>query len=389
MGTACKTTNMETSDDEDQEINVDDDSRCGSENENENEEVKSTKNYSEDGQRGNRITSEDKYINKNNNCDINGYGSDQNSNNTELVKVKSIRETEKHYEEIRRHYEQTENLIRNYQMEKRYAERINRKSAERKTDTESDENHSEYDEIRSRSNSPKSYFPGLIRGKSNDRSDSSSPLGNTTAGAVLPFSISRLLSREKRQYEEDDRHSDRTTPSPKKSGDEKNRSGESYDESGLALYSHPAIVQFAAGSLNASSRVPQFLYNTSTGVIRVPAHRPPLPGSLPSAPGAPNIPALGSPFPWLAAMDPSFQRSAAAAAFASQVVKERLTGKLKNTKTTKAIFDYFFFPQILNPLKKAFQSLKPHVFIPGECSAIPRQSTSTWDIAGRFIASNK
>lgn len=318
MGTACKTTNMETSDDEDQEINVDEDSQCGSDTE------KDRENRPEDGQRGNRNI-DDKYIK--NNCDINGYGSDQNSNNTELVKVKSIRDTEKHYEDIRRHYEQTENLIRNYQMEKRYTERLSRKSAEQKTDTESDENHSEYDEIRSRSNSPKSYFPNLIRGKSNDRSDSNSPLENSTAGAVLPFSISRLLSREKRQYEEDDRHSDRTTPSPKKSGDEKNRSGEVYEDSGLALYSHPAIVQFAAGGLNSSSRVPGFLYNTSTGVIRVPAHRPPLPGTLPSAPGAPNIPALGSPFPWLAAMDPSFQRSAAAAAFASQVVKERLTGK--------------------------------------------------------------
>lgn len=322
MGTACKNTNMETSDDDDQEINVDEDSQCGSEVD--DRKRTDRERSPEEGKRGNRNL-EEKYAK--NNCDINGYVSDQNSNNTELVKVKSIRDTEKHYEEMRRHYEQTENLIRNYHIEKRYTERMNRKSAERKTDSESDENHSEYEEIRSRSNSPKSYYPDLIRAKSDDRSESNSPLERSTAGAVLPFSISRLLSREKRQFEDDDRHSDRTTPSPKRSAEERNRSVETYEESGLGLYSHPAIVQFAAGGLNASSRVPGFLYNTSTGVIRVPAHRPPLPGSLPAPPGAPNIPALGSPFPWLAAMDPSFQRSAAAAAFASQVVKERLTGE--------------------------------------------------------------
>lgn len=303
MGTNGKnTTNMEASDDEDREINVDEDSQCGSELRESSPTEKLEGKYGKS------------------NCDINGYVSDHNSNK-ELLKMKSIRE-----EEMRRHYEQTENLIRSYHIEKRYSERMSRKSAERKTDTESDENHSEYDE--SRSNSPKQYYPGIIRSKSNDRSGSNSPLENSTAGAVLPFSISRLLSREEKQFEEDDRHSDRTTPSPKKaSGEERTRSVEGYDESGLGLYSHPAIVQFAAGGLNTSSRVPGLLYNTGSGVIRVPAHRPPLPGAMPTPPSAPNLPALGSPFPWLAAMDPSFQRSAAAAAFASQVVKERLTGK--------------------------------------------------------------
>lgn len=54
------------------------------------------------------------------------------------------------------------------------------------------------------------------------------------------------------------------------------------------------------------------LYSPAAGVIRVPAHRP---APLAAAPA----------FPWLA-LDPALLHRSAAAAFASQVVKERLSG---------------------------------------------------------------
>lgn len=64
----------------------------------------------------------------------------------------------------------------------------------------------------------------------------------------------------------------------------------------------------AQGATNLCPQLPMF---APGGVIRVPAQRPPPPG-----------------FPWLA-MDPTslMHRSAAAAAFASHLVKERLSGE--------------------------------------------------------------
>lgn len=85
--------------------------------------------------------------------------------------------------------------------------------------------------------------------------------GMDTAGAALPFSISRLLAE-------------------------------------------PTVQRHSPQGL---------LYNSAAGVIRVPAHRPP---PLAAAPA----------FPWLA-LDPAILHRSAAAAFASQVVKERLTGQ--------------------------------------------------------------
>lgn len=132
-----------------------------------------------------------------------------------------------------------------------------------------------------------------------DRSRSTSPVETATTGSVLPFSISRLLSE--------------------KGGDLKDR------VDSFALY------QSGLAQLHGS-RLPGLLYGAG-GVIRVPAHRPGGPGLPPGLPpglqGGP-MHGLGAPFPWLAAMDPAFQRSAAAAAFASQVVKERLTGMFVN-----------------------------------------------------------
>lgn len=131
-----------------------------------------------------------------------------------------------------------------------------------------------------------------------DRSRSTSPVETATAGSVLPFSISQLLS-EKRRRDAD----------PKVDP--------------FTLY-QTGLAQLHGG------RLPGLLYGAG-GVIRVPAHRPGggpgLPPGLPPGLQGGPIPGLGAPFPWLAAMDPAFQRSAAAAAFASQVVKERLTGK--------------------------------------------------------------
>ncbi|XP_049859898.1 T-cell leukemia homeobox protein 3-like [Schistocerca gregaria] len=69
-------------------------------------------------------------------------------------------------------------------------------------------------------------------------------------------------------------------------------------------------------------RVPAALvYAGAAGVIRVPAHRPPPP---------PPPHAHAPPFPWLDAA--ALQRSAAAAAFASHVVKERLTATFPITR---------------------------------------------------------
>lgn len=58
---------------------------------------------------------------------------------------------------------------------------------------------------------------------------------------------------------------------------------------------------------------PQLLYAPGAGVIRVPAHRPPPPPPLAA-------------FPWLP-LDPSLVHRSAASAFASQVIKERLSGQ--------------------------------------------------------------
>lgn len=87
--------------------------------------------------------------------------------------------------------------------------------------------------------------------------------------------------------------------------------------------SHPAIRDSVPGhesitSLYSHHAAQGLLYAPGAGVIRVPAHRPPPPGL--------HAPPVASVFPWLP-LDPSLMhRSAAATAFASQVIKERLSG---------------------------------------------------------------
>lgn len=177
------------------------------------------------------------------------------------------------------------------------------------------------------------------------------PSSASSAGQVLPFSISRLLGADfeaNNNSLNDSRHggvspasADKTAPSLLL-----HPHGHSQHEAITSLYTHPAIVQFSgtttagvrtstSGALcpvSAGLPTAALVYNTAAGVIRVPAHRPAPPPPLggPAGGGAAAVPALAAPFPWLAAasMDPtSLQRSAAAAAFASQVVKERLTGR--------------------------------------------------------------
>jgi len=112
----------------------------------------------------------------------------------------------------------------------------------------------------------------------------------------LPFSISRLLGAEF-----DSKTSSKLTVADVGCWD-------SY-EAGIHLFG-PRLPH---GLLH-----PGMQYATAPGgaIIRVPAHRP-------SAPQPPS-----SPYPWLANMDPHLQRSAA---FASHLVKERLTGQSHQT----------------------------------------------------------
>ncbi|XP_069674235.1 homeobox protein Nkx-6.1 isoform X2 [Periplaneta americana] len=178
--------------------------------------------------------------------------------------------------------------------------------------------------------------------------------GTPSGGQSLPFSISRLLGS-------DFEANNNSLGGGRQGMLEKNGApslllhpqghGLSQHDAITSLYSHPAIVQFSgtatsgvrtstSGGLcppTAALAAAGLVYNTAAGVIRVPAHRPPPPPPLgaPAGAGSTAVPALAAPFPWLAAasMDPtSLQRSAAAAAFASQVVKERLTATFPITR---------------------------------------------------------
>ncbi|XP_063236591.1 T-cell leukemia homeobox protein 3 [Bacillus rossius redtenbacheri] len=112
--------------------------------------------------------------------------------------------------------------------------------------------------------------------------------------AALNFSISRLLGSDSK-------------PRPQQPPPERPPAAAHHD---AAVAAHLYSLQRPGAAL---------LYGA--GVIRVPAHRPPPLGVAPP------------PFPWLAAVDPaSLHRSAAAAAFASHVVKERLTATFPITR---------------------------------------------------------
>lgn len=125
--------------------------------------------------------------------------------------------------------------------------------------------------------------------RSRSRSRCSSPENVTTphcSSNTLPFSISNLLGKNFENKQETDNDS---------------------------------LYQTSAGFFQQRSAlglVPTGFYGQ--GVLRVPAHRPL--GGPASPPGAMFN-------PWSLSLDPVLQRSAAAAAFATQVVKDRLAGK--------------------------------------------------------------
>ncbi|XP_017773724.1 PREDICTED: homeobox protein Hox-A1-like, partial [Nicrophorus vespilloides] len=124
----------------------------------------------------------------------------------------------------------------------------------------------------------------------------------TTTTTTLPFSISNLLG---------------------KNFDQKSESDEA--EVANSLY-HQANILQQRGALGGF--VPTGFY--TQGVLRVPAHRPIGGGGGGGTTGGGGGGGAGptSPStvftPWTLGLDPVLQRSAAAAAFASQVVKDRL-----------------------------------------------------------------
>lgn len=135
------------------------------------------------------------------------------------------------------------------------------------------------------------------------RSHCSSPdnetSSHTSTKSALPFSISNLLG--------------------------KNFEHKSDSETGGALFQNPAGIFQPRSALGGL--VPSGFYGQ--GVLRVPAHRPL---------GGPGSPPGGTTVfnPWTLSLDPVLQRSAAAAAFASQVVKDRLAGKYYTSHFTAA-----------------------------------------------------
>ncbi|XP_028129614.1 T-cell leukemia homeobox protein 3 [Diabrotica virgifera virgifera] len=126
------------------------------------------------------------------------------------------------------------------------------------------------------------------------RSRCSSPENVTTphgSSSTLPFSISNLLGKNFEHKQ---------------------------DNESETLYQNPAGIFQHRSALGL---VPTGFYGQ--GVLRVPAHRP-LGG--PASPPGPMF------SPWSLGLDPVLQRSAAAAAFATQVVKDRLAATFPMTR---------------------------------------------------------
>ncbi|CAG9834078.1 unnamed protein product [Diabrotica balteata] len=139
----------------------------------------------------------------------------------------------------------------------------------------------------------------LSHSDSEARSHCSSPENVTTphgSSSTLPFSISNLLGKNFEHKQ---------------------------DNESETLYQNPAGIFQHRSALGL---VPTGFYGQ--GVLRVPAHRP-LGG--PSSPPGPMF------SPWSLGLDPVLQRSAAAAAFATQVVKDRLAGFLGSTEFSSSL----------------------------------------------------
>lgn len=142
----------------------------------------------------------------------------------------------------------------------------------------------------------------LSHSESEPNSPCSSPGHNVTssprtsvvsANHTLPFSISNLLGKN---FEE--------------KSETESVSNVIYQQQHPNIFPHRALLPTG------------FYTQAAGGVLRVPAHRPL---------GGPGSPA-GTVFsPWALGLDPVLHRSAAAAAFATQVVKDRLSGKIYNS----------------------------------------------------------
>lgn len=125
----------------------------------------------------------------------------------------------------------------------------------------------------------------------------------------LPFSISRLLGKQfedidkRRNSGESDDRSDQDTESESAKDDAKDTGLPLNFTHNPGLYPNSSLLLRPGLSLGGGYGFP-----SNPGVVRVPAHR-----------------ALGALGAWGVALDP--MRQAAAAAFAHQVVKDRLNGK--------------------------------------------------------------
>lgn len=140
------------------------------------------------------------------------------------------------------------------------------------------------------------------------RDSPSEHMTDPTPRVNLPFSISRLLGKQfedidkRRNSRESDDRSDQDTES-ESAKDEVKDTGLPLNFSQPGLYSNGGLLLRPGLGLGGG-----YGFGGSPGVVRVPAHR-----------------ALGALGAWGVALDP--MRQAAAAAFAHQVVKDRLNGE--------------------------------------------------------------
>ncbi|CAK1541074.1 unnamed protein product [Leptosia nina] len=138
----------------------------------------------------------------------------------------------------------------------------------------------------------------------NDRYRDSPHITETQQRVNLPFSISRLLGK---QFEDLEKRN--SGESDERSEDTESESARDDGKDNLALnFSHNPMYTNSGLLLRPGLGIGGgYGFSSNPGVVRVPAHR-----------------ALGALGAWGVALDP--MRQAAAAAFAHQVVKDRLNG---------------------------------------------------------------
>ncbi|CAH4037051.1 T-cell leukemia homeobox protein 2-like [Pieris brassicae] len=143
-----------------------------------------------------------------------------------------------------------------------------------------------------------------------DRYRDSPHITETQPRVNLPFSISRLLGKqfdiEKRNSGESDERSDQDTESESARDDGKDNLALNFTHN--PMYTNSGLLLRPGLGIGGG-----YGFSTNPGVVRVPAHR-----------------ALGALGAWGVALDP--MRQAAAAAFAHQVVKDRLNASFPITR---------------------------------------------------------